>query len=319
MPWARVWVLALLMGGVGVAPADAAGLEAGAPSAAQARYKIGRDLYRKGRFAEAAAEFKVALGLFPSAVLAYNLARSAERAALLDDAILAYERYLELSVGADDAETVRALVAVLKDQRDASLPRVAITTRPAGAAVTVNGSTMAAVSTPATLRLRPGAHILRLSLEGYQTVDRTVEVQPGQGAALEVVLTARAAPKVEAKPVLSPLGWAGVAAAAVGVGLAGYAVSEAFAVEDEADALNDRSARGDVGGPLQRRSGRRRGPSDAGADPRRRRRGAHPGGCGRGDRAAPAGIRRSGRRAGSGRAGRPSDPRELLRWGASTG
>jgi TolA-binding protein len=64
-----------------IAPASAlATLGPDAPASAESRYQIGRRLYREGQFAEAAAEFKAALALYPSAKLAYNQARSAERA-----------------------------------------------------------------------------------------------------------------------------------------------------------------------------------------------------------------------------------------------
>jgi tetratricopeptide (TPR) repeat protein len=72
-------------------------------------------MYLRGDYAGAAREFKVAQALAPdSAKLAYNLARSLERAGDVPGAIAAYRRYLEVSPQATDREDVTRVLAVLE-------------------------------------------------------------------------------------------------------------------------------------------------------------------------------------------------------------
>jgi tetratricopeptide (TPR) repeat protein len=95
------------------------GLEAGAPPAANQRYLVGIDLYRKGEFSAAALEFRVALQLFPtSAKLSYNLARSLERSGALTEAIAEYRNYLALAPNAADRVDVERVIAALEAERD---------------------------------------------------------------------------------------------------------------------------------------------------------------------------------------------------------
>ena len=96
-------------------PAAAAPTQDGMSDAAYTRYRIGAALYREQKFAEAAREFEVALGLSPqSTKLAYNLARSRESAGELKGAVQAYERYLELAPAADDRADVEQVIATLR-------------------------------------------------------------------------------------------------------------------------------------------------------------------------------------------------------------
>lgn len=91
-----------------------------APLAAS-RYQAGVAYYRDGEFTKAAHEFETALAIAPrSAKLAYNLGRTLERLERYGDAALAYERYLQLASGAEDAESVRKLVEVLRERAPSS-------------------------------------------------------------------------------------------------------------------------------------------------------------------------------------------------------
>lgn len=103
------------------APASAAPreLEPGAPPLATQRYRTGIEMYLRGDFAGAAREFKVAQAVAPdSPKLAYNLARSLERAGDVPGAVAAYRRYLEVAPQAADRADVERVLAVL--EREAS-------------------------------------------------------------------------------------------------------------------------------------------------------------------------------------------------------
>lgn len=125
-PLARRAALALMLCAASPAPAQTPAapapasqapreLEPGAPPLATQRYRTGIEMYLRGDFAGAAREFKVAQALAPdSAKLAYNLARSLERAGDVPGAVAAYHRYLQLAPQAADREDVQRVLAVLE-------------------------------------------------------------------------------------------------------------------------------------------------------------------------------------------------------------
>ena len=90
-------------------------LEPGAPPLATQRYRTGIEMYVRGDYAGAVREFKVAQALAPdSAKLAYNLARSLERAGDVPGAVAAYHRYLTLAPQATDRADVMRVLSVLQ-------------------------------------------------------------------------------------------------------------------------------------------------------------------------------------------------------------
>lgn len=208
----------------------------GAPPAADQRYRIGRQLYRDGRFTDAAAEFRAALAMFPqSAKLAFNLARSLERAGDLAGAIEHYRLYTKLDPQAIDRAEVEALIPTLQSRLEADWPTMAIVSHPSGARIRVDGEARPE-TTPATLRLPPGPHTVRLQLDGHTDADRLVELKAGAPAALEVTLTATAP---EVAPAAGDDGdwrtWTGYGAIALGVAAAGVGVLGHARSSDTAD------------------------------------------------------------------------------------
>ena len=119
--------------------AQAANLGPGAPPSAEARYQVARQLYLQADYIGAAREFAVAYEMMPaSSKLAYNLARSEERAGHLSAAVRAYRDYLRLAPKAADRDEVAAIIAALDKRIEADKPEVVITSDPAGAAVRVD-------------------------------------------------------------------------------------------------------------------------------------------------------------------------------------
>lgn len=84
---------------------------------------------------------------------------------------------------ADGGRAVEATTAVVE-----------ILTRPAGAAVTLDGESTD-LSTPVRFdELAPGEHTVTLTLDGHEPLERTVEVRPGERRTIDVQLAQTAAP-----------------------------------------------------------------------------------------------------------------------------
>ncbi len=224
-------------------------LEAGAPPLAEQRYLTGRNLYRQGNLEGAAEEFRTAFDLFPeSPKLAFNLGRVSERLGRIAEAARWYRAYLELSPEATDRAEIEALVASLERRLDAQQGTLVVTTEPLGAAVFVDGATTPAGQTPLTIRLAPGEHALRVTLEDYDTALQTIDLEAGQRSAITLRLEAAEAapPPADPPPVVDRrptddgaprwLPWAVVGAGAAVAGTGAFFVTRAFDAQDERDA-----------------------------------------------------------------------------------
>ncbi len=170
----HVLLLGLLVAAPGLAQRP---LGEGAPPAAEARYSAGVKAYADGRFMDAARAFQVAAELVPdNPRLAFNLGRALERAGRVEDAVRSYERYLQLTPDADDAEQVSAVIRSLRAILASNRVRVGVTSTPDGALVRVDGAAESIGRTPLVLRLAEGSHVVRLEREGYETVSRAFQV-----------------------------------------------------------------------------------------------------------------------------------------------
>ena len=97
------------------APAAVRAAPAGEDDAA-AQFNEAEQLYRDGRYEDAAAILARLAETIPDPVLFYNLGRAHESAGQLEPAIEAYQRYLEVAPDADDAAAVAARVGRLEER-----------------------------------------------------------------------------------------------------------------------------------------------------------------------------------------------------------
>jgi tetratricopeptide (TPR) repeat protein len=212
-------------------------LGGGAPELAEQRYVIGYELYRKGKFAEAASEFQTGLDLFPnSSRLAFNLARALERAGRPKDAITAYERYLALAPQAADAPQVRVVVDSLRRRVASARSALRIYSEPAGAEILVDGAVVGPA--PVTHTLPPGPHGIIARLPGYSDAAQSVDLPSGEEATLTLTLARIAAPPpAPSERTPRVLGWTllGLGAAALGVGV--WQAAEAAGARSDVEGL----------------------------------------------------------------------------------
>ncbi len=250
-PW-RLVPLALLLA------ASVSGQERvlgdGAPEAAEQRYQIGVEAYRAGRYPDAAREFRVALELAPgSPVLTYNLARSLERAGDLDGAITHYFRYLEIAPSAKDWQTVKNVVEALVAERERRAGKLQVSSIPDAAAVFVDNERSAARGrTPLTLKLMPGEHTVRVTLDGYRPVERAVKIATGKSTSVALELMPL---DDEAGGGLRTAGWVvgGVGVAAVLVGGVFHGLAARTRGEGDELGVGEQAARAELQDELEGR------------------------------------------------------------------
>jgi tetratricopeptide (TPR) repeat protein len=89
---------------------------------ARQHFQMGRELYLKGRFDDAASEFEVGYRFQPQPLFLYNIAQSARRAGRVDKAIDQYRRYLAADPNAPERAEVERYLAELEHLRAASTP-----------------------------------------------------------------------------------------------------------------------------------------------------------------------------------------------------
>lgn len=263
------------IGGVGLIPA--------APASAEVEVsEVARELFREGvahlkaappRYAEAYEAFKRAHEDSPSPKILGNLGYAATMLERDGEAIAAYRRYLT-EVGAKSDREARQIKADL-EALEARVSRLELTPTPSRVTVIderllddggvvenryeLDGAT--------ELGLRAGEHRLTITAQGYEVLEVTLSLAPGESASRELALVSLAAEVPPPDPNVVPdasaeedgigagvwiaLGATGALAIATGVvgGLAASnhgAFEEAQAAGDPAEAARLRDRGGDL-------------------------------------------------------------------------
>jgi len=219
------------------------------PAAAEALFKAARALVEKGDYAAGCPKFEASLALNPSASTMLNIARCHEHDGKIASAWEAYSRALTLNRETAGDKRRRGLEELANKGIAALEPRlpklvVAVKGAPAGLEVTRDGKPLPAAALGEALPADPGPSEIRASAPGHKPETRTVTLEEGKTATVELALQAQAAtPAAAAGPSKKDDGggvptWAWISGA-VGIGLSGAAV--VFLVDDLAaiDALRE--------------------------------------------------------------------------------
>jgi len=165
---------------------------------ARADFERGAALYRAGDFRARA----------PAPQALFNIARCQERLGQLADAVDSYTAYLAAAPDAPDRAAVTARIEELRARLplEASL-RIAVEPP---STVSVDGEP--AGTSPVSVSLNPGTHRIRAAQEGYQALEREVELAPGGRVQLELslvplvpVATTERAPEAAVRDTVAPL------------------------------------------------------------------------------------------------------------------
>ncbi|MDH5676163.1 MAG: PEGA domain-containing protein [Myxococcales bacterium] len=164
---------------------------------AQAReaYGQGQALFAEDRYGEARVAFERAYSLIPNPVVLRSIAECDFKLRKLDDAYAGFERYLAEKPRARDRGDVESKMEELL-----AIPAIlAITSSPAGAAISVDGKPTGQV-TPAEIPLTRGEHRFELTLAGYNPVNEPVSARIGGRIELAAALQPIPAPEPTAEP-----------------------------------------------------------------------------------------------------------------------
>lgn len=156
--------------------------EEGIEDRARRHFETGALLYAEENFEGALAAFEESYSLRPVPVVLFNVAQTLRRLNRYDEAIDAYQRYLEdePDLPAERRTAVRSTVAELSR----ALAEVSIDTDVAGVQIEVDGRVVGMTPLDAPLRLAAGQRQIVARRDGYLTVRETLRVAPGEPQSL---------------------------------------------------------------------------------------------------------------------------------------
>lgn len=177
---------------LGAGPAEAADTKK-----AKELFGDAQKLYKQGRFAEAIEKFELAYQAKPHPLIYFNVGRCYEELAKVGPALKAYKSYLRLSPEAKDRNQVADTIANLERKlRDQGLQQLTVVVDPPAAQIEVDGQ--GAGPSPATVELTVGNHHVVLTADGYEKIDRTISMTPGQASELNIAMVKSSEPKAPA-------------------------------------------------------------------------------------------------------------------------
>jgi hypothetical protein len=216
-------------------PADSA-----AKAQAQQLLREGTRLYRKGQYQDALERFSAAYSLFASPKLQFNVGQANRELGRPVEAATAFERFLAEPAGAPQPTIDEARRSLTELQ--AQLGQIQVQCDGPDLEVLVDGASVGRTPLPHPLWVIPGRHVVGLRGQGLARFAEPVEVRAGSIATVTPLVgllrmlpppvLGRAAPGVQLQTALGPRSstwsrlrgrwwfWAGVAAVAVGGGMA---------------------------------------------------------------------------------------------------
>lgn len=201
-------LLVALLLGAGPKPAapaaDAA--EQGDVKKAKELFQSGQKLYKQARYAEAIAKFEEAYLVRPHPVIYFNIGKCQEQLGETAKALRAYRDYLRLAPDAKDKETVSDAIANLERRlREKGMQQLMVFADPPNARIAVDGKELG--SSPASVELVAGNHVLTVTADGYEKVERSFVMQTTRATEMTISLRpvgsapiATDVPKAETKP-----------------------------------------------------------------------------------------------------------------------
>jgi len=217
-------LLSLALAVLPVSRAFAAGpAETADTKKAKESFAAAQKLYKQGRFAEAIEKFEQAYQAKPHPLIYFNIGRCNEELGKVGLALKAYKSYLRLSPEAKDRNQVADTIANLERKlRDQGLQQLTVVVEPPEARIEIDSQVAGA--SPATVELTVGSHRVVLTADGYERIERSISMTPGQASELNFTMVKGAelkapgsdAPLAE-RPKTEPTGTAQAGPGPIGV------------------------------------------------------------------------------------------------------
>lgn len=211
---------------------------------AQDRFKRGIELYEEENFAAALVEFRRAYELVPAYQVLYNVARTCYQVRDYVCALRTFGRYLSEGGSGIDAkrkdEVEREIVSMRRRVATVNL------TATRGANISVDGVSIGDAPLAAPLQVNEGRRLIRASMAGRESAERSLEVVGGSTVAVDLTLpeTAPSSVATTSKPSTAHYWlWGATGVLAIGAGVTGTlalaASSDASDIRDNGGTVSD--------------------------------------------------------------------------------
>lgn len=160
-------------------------------------------LYKQARYSEAIAKFEEAYRLKPHPIIFFNIGRCYEQLGDIPRALKNYREYLRLVPEAKDRELVSDAIGNLERRlKEQGVQQITVITDPSSVRVSVDGKYMGL--TPMSTEIKPGTHLLALTKDGYEPIEKSVVLSAEKSMELNLSLKQLAVAKPEEKPAEKP-------------------------------------------------------------------------------------------------------------------
>lgn len=178
-------------------PSDISELSKSEKRRLQNHIETGKKAYDNGNFETSLEEFQRAFELLRHPDFMYRVALAHDRLGNLKKAVEAYRRFLEMAPNADDRKKIERTIEELEDRLEKTRPTISVDTHPSGADVYLDGESRPRGVTDLDVDVEPGRHDLVIRKNGFQLVERTIDIERGEQVSLELELTPREPPESE--------------------------------------------------------------------------------------------------------------------------
>lgn len=230
--------LGLLAAAILVAAPSAVVAQNNGPKLAQTLYGEGVELFKEGKFSEAADKFQQAYNIDPSPILLYNLARAAEEMGEAKAAIGHYKAYIARFPQAEDKAEVERRIRTLEAVLEAAqFGFMAIAGLPPGAEVKVNGEVMPPEG-DGRWKLKPAEYDVVITAEDEPEFSTKVAIRDADTTRVEFVSSKTTDPEPGSGDGPSAMmvgGWSAVGLGIVAIGAGTFFYAQTFSNADEFD------------------------------------------------------------------------------------
>ncbi len=140
-------------------------------------------LYKDGNYEEALKFFAMADEMEPNPVTAFNIARCYDKLEKYADAYEYYTQYVE---SGDTARLEDAQEAIERIENEPV--RLVVEFSPKGSELFLDGEPIESDYSPAEIKVKPGQHTLFIRKDGFESVERELDIPPGGEAYVEAEL-----------------------------------------------------------------------------------------------------------------------------------